>query len=138
MGCSSEVTYDCFNHLAPSLHWADPIQLPLSPHCCQINAGAIGDVRTIHITSRDPAPPPVAYLQNSGGIFMDMTSHDFDMARFLVCSFSLSFVFLYHIKASLTKGFGLGETRATVEVRATSYWIVWIVHTVHMCLSLLT
>lgn len=51
---------------------------------CQINAGAIGDVRTIHITSRDPAPPPVAYLQNSGGIFMDMTSHDFDMARFLV------------------------------------------------------
>ncbi|CAN0540738.1 unnamed protein product, partial [Scytosiphon promiscuus] len=50
----------------------------------QINAGAIGDVRTIHITSRDPAPPPVAYLQNSGGIFMDMTSHDFDMARFLV------------------------------------------------------
>ncbi|CAM9605063.1 unnamed protein product [Scytosiphon promiscuus] len=50
----------------------------------KINAGAIGDVRTIHITSRDPAPPPVAYLQNSGGIFMDMTSHDFDMARFLV------------------------------------------------------
>lgn len=52
--------------------------------CCQINEGTIGDVRTIHITSRDPAPPPVAYLQNSGGIFMDMTSHDFDMARFLV------------------------------------------------------
>ncbi|CAM9398612.1 unnamed protein product [Pylaiella littoralis] len=50
----------------------------------KINAGAIGDVRTIHITSRDPAPPPVAYLKNSGGIFMDMTSHDFDMARFLV------------------------------------------------------
>ncbi|CAB1097441.1 unnamed protein product [Ectocarpus sp. CCAP 1310/34] len=50
----------------------------------KINEGTIGDVRTIHITSRDPAPPPVAYLQNSGGIFMDMTSHDFDMARFLV------------------------------------------------------
>ncbi|CAM9322286.1 unnamed protein product [Choristocarpus tenellus] len=49
-----------------------------------INAGTIGDVRTIQITSRDPAPPPVAYLKNSGGIFMDMTSHDFDMARFLV------------------------------------------------------
>ncbi|CAM9743035.1 unnamed protein product [Discosporangium mesarthrocarpum] len=50
----------------------------------KINAGDIGGVRTIHITSRDPAPPPVAYLKNSGGIFMDMTSHDFDMARFLV------------------------------------------------------
>ncbi|CAB1118522.1 unnamed protein product [Ectocarpus sp. CCAP 1310/34] len=50
----------------------------------KISEGIIGDVRTIHITSRDPAPPPVAYLQNSGGIFMDMTSHDFDMARFLV------------------------------------------------------
>lgn len=68
----------------------------LSLLCCclgacfsQINAGAIGDVRTIHITSRDPAPPPVAYLQNSGGIFMDMTSHDFDMARFLVSLINL-------------------------------------------------
>lgn len=59
-------------------------QLPDCLLFAQINAGAIGDVRTIHITSRDPAPPPVAYLQNSGGIFMDMTSHDFDMARFLV------------------------------------------------------
>lgn len=48
-------------------------------------------MRTIHITSRDPAPPPVAYLKNSGGIFMDMTSHDFDMARFLV-RFSLALV----------------------------------------------
>lgn len=50
----------------------------------KVTDGAVGDVRTIHITSRDPAPPPVAYLKNSGGIFMDMTSHDFDMARFLV------------------------------------------------------
>lgn len=63
----------------------------------QINAGAIGDVRTIHITSRDPAPPPVAYLQTSGGMFMDMTSHDFDMARFLVSnSTALIFIDKYY------------------------------------------
>ena len=45
-------------------------------------AGEIGDVQLIKITSRDPAPPPPAYVAVSGGIFMDMTIHDFDMARF--------------------------------------------------------
>ena len=38
----------------------------------------------MHIISRDPAPPPLSYIQVSGGIFMDMTIHDFDMARFLM------------------------------------------------------
>jgi myo-inositol 2-dehydrogenase/D-chiro-inositol 1-dehydrogenase len=37
-----------------------------------------------HILSRDPAPPPIAYVKVSGGIFLDMTIHDFDMARFLM------------------------------------------------------
>ncbi|GHV31943.1 inositol 2-dehydrogenase [Spirochaetia bacterium] len=45
-------------------------------------AGEIGDVQLIKITSRDPAPPPIAYVKVSGGIFMDMMIHDFDMARF--------------------------------------------------------
>lgn len=45
-------------------------------------AGEIGDVQLIKITSRDPAPPPQAYVAVSGGIFMDMMIHDFDMARF--------------------------------------------------------
>ena len=49
----------------------------------QIAAGAIGQVRMFHITSRDPAPPPATYLQQSGGIFLDMSSHDWDMARFV-------------------------------------------------------
>src|SRR5258708_38401734 len=40
----------------------------------------------IGITSRDPAPAPLDYLAGSGGIFMDMTIHDFDMARFLIDS----------------------------------------------------
>ena len=46
--------------------------------------GEIGDPHLFHIISRDPAPPPIAYIQVSGGIFLDMTIHDFDMARFLM------------------------------------------------------
>jgi myo-inositol 2-dehydrogenase/D-chiro-inositol 1-dehydrogenase len=44
--------------------------------------GEIGTVRALRITSRDPEPPPSAYLQASGGLFKDMTVHDFDMARY--------------------------------------------------------
>ncbi|MBH0236627.1 inositol 2-dehydrogenase [Methylobrevis albus] len=50
----------------------------------RIEAGAIGDVEMVSITSRDPAPPPVAYIGRSGGLFRDMTIHDFDMARWLL------------------------------------------------------
>ncbi|HID66718.1 MAG TPA: inositol 2-dehydrogenase, partial [Roseibacterium sp.] len=49
-----------------------------------IVAGKIGTVEMIHITSRDPGPPPGDYIKTSGGIFKDMTIHDFDMARFLL------------------------------------------------------
>ena len=48
-----------------------------------VASGAIGRPHVIRITSRDPAPPPLEYLKVSGGIFLDMTIHDFDMARFL-------------------------------------------------------
>ena len=48
-----------------------------------ITAGKIGEPHILRITSRDPAPPPVEYIKVSGGIFLDMTIHDFDMARFL-------------------------------------------------------
>src|ERR1022692_3528932 len=47
-------------------------------------SGEIGTPRLLHIVSRDPAPPPVSYIRVSGGMFMDMTIHDFDMARFLI------------------------------------------------------
>ena len=50
----------------------------------QIDAGAIGAVEMVSITSRDPGPPPGDYLKRSGGLFRDMTIHDFDMARFLL------------------------------------------------------
>jgi len=46
----------------------------------------IGELHMLHIISRDPGPPPVSYIKVSGGIFLDMTIHDFDMARFLTGS----------------------------------------------------
>ena len=51
-----------------------------------VSAGHVGDVHIVRITSRDPAPPPLEYIQRSGGIFLDMTVHDFDMARYVTQS----------------------------------------------------
>ncbi len=51
-----------------------------------VEQGEIGRPCMLHVVSRDPEPPSLAYLQTSGGIFLDMTIHDFDMARFLVGS----------------------------------------------------
>ena len=48
--------------------------------------GKIGDPHILKITSRDPAPPPAEYSAVSGGMFMDMTIHDFDMARYIAGS----------------------------------------------------
>jgi myo-inositol 2-dehydrogenase / D-chiro-inositol 1-dehydrogenase len=48
--------------------------------------GHVGKVELVQITSRDPGPPPYDYITRSGGIFRDMTIHDFDMARFLLGS----------------------------------------------------
>lgn len=50
----------------------------------KIAEGAIGAVEMVTITSRDPGAPPVEYIRRSGGIFRDMTIHDFDMARYLL------------------------------------------------------
>jgi len=49
-----------------------------------IAAGELGEPHILKITSRDPAPPPIEYVKVSGGIFLDMMIHDFDMARFLI------------------------------------------------------
>lgn len=50
----------------------------------QIDAGAIGAVEMVTILSRDPGPPPIGYIETSGGLFRDMMIHDLDMARFLL------------------------------------------------------
>jgi len=49
-----------------------------------ITDGVIGNVQIVKITSRDPGLPPIDYIRNSGGLFMDMAIHDFDMARYLM------------------------------------------------------
>lgn len=58
------------------------------PHFAAVRAeiakGTLGAVEMVSITSRDPGAPPLAYIARSGGIFRDMTIHDFDMARFLL------------------------------------------------------
>jgi myo-inositol 2-dehydrogenase/D-chiro-inositol 1-dehydrogenase len=51
-----------------------------------VAAGQVGTPHILRITSRDPAPPPLSYIQVSGGIFLDMMIHDFDMARYLIGS----------------------------------------------------
>ena len=48
-----------------------------------VKQGKVGELHIIKITSRDPAPPPEEYVKVSGGIFLDMTIHDFDMGRYL-------------------------------------------------------
>ena len=50
----------------------------------QCDQGIVGDVEMISIISKDPSPPPVDYIKVSGGLFRDMTIHDFDMARFIL------------------------------------------------------
>ncbi len=50
----------------------------------RLDSGALGKLETLNITSHDPAPPPITYIGTSGGLFLDMAIHDFDMARWLL------------------------------------------------------
>jgi myo-inositol 2-dehydrogenase/D-chiro-inositol 1-dehydrogenase len=50
----------------------------------RLDKKAIGNVEMVTIISRDPGPPPISYIQRSGGIYRDMMIHDFDLARFLL------------------------------------------------------
>ena len=51
-----------------------------------VRHGSVGDVHLVNIISRDPGPPPIEYVRVSGGMFNDMTIHDFDMARYVTGS----------------------------------------------------
>jgi myo-inositol 2-dehydrogenase / D-chiro-inositol 1-dehydrogenase len=50
----------------------------------KLDAGAVGKLESLHITSHDPSPPPPGYIPVSGGLFKDMAIHDFDMARWVL------------------------------------------------------
>ena len=50
----------------------------------RLREGEIGDIEIVNIQSRDPSPPPLSYVESSGGLFRDMMIHDLDMARFLL------------------------------------------------------
>jgi myo-inositol 2-dehydrogenase/D-chiro-inositol 1-dehydrogenase len=50
----------------------------------RLDKKAVGTIEMVTIISRDPAPPPISYIQRSGGLYRDMMIHDFDMARFLL------------------------------------------------------
>ena len=51
-----------------------------------VASGELGRLNLLRITSRDPSPPPISYIEHSGGLFLDMTIHDLDMARFVTGS----------------------------------------------------
>ncbi len=67
--------------------------------------GATGEPHLVRITSRDPGPPPIAYVKSSGGLFLDMTIHDFDMARYVAGS-------------EVVEVFAKGGVRITAEIAA--------------------
>ncbi|UCE03786.1 MAG: inositol 2-dehydrogenase [Candidatus Latescibacterota bacterium] len=50
----------------------------------RVREGDVGEPHLLRISSRDPEPPPIDYIKVSGGLFMDMSIHDLDMAHFLV------------------------------------------------------
>jgi myo-inositol 2-dehydrogenase/D-chiro-inositol 1-dehydrogenase len=50
----------------------------------RLEAGEIGEAEMLVITSRDPSPPPVSYIERSGGVFKDMLIHDFDIFRWIL------------------------------------------------------
>ncbi|MBL4906668.1 MAG: inositol 2-dehydrogenase [Sneathiella sp.] len=52
--------------------------------CRAARSGAVGDLETVIITSRDPSPPPVSYVKVSGGLFRDMMIHDLDLAHWIL------------------------------------------------------
>jgi myo-inositol 2-dehydrogenase / D-chiro-inositol 1-dehydrogenase len=64
----------------------------------RLRAGDAGAIEIVTVISRDPSPPPVSYIERSGGLFRDMMIHDFDMARFLMAE---EFVTVHALGASL-------------------------------------
>lgn len=96
----------------------------------RVVAGDIGPLEQLTIISRDPSPPPADYIAVSGGIFRDMTIHDFDMARFFLPD-------IVEVSATATTTFDPGARAhgdadtAVTTLRASSGSIVTIVNSRH-------
>jgi myo-inositol 2-dehydrogenase / D-chiro-inositol 1-dehydrogenase len=91
--------------------------------------GKIGEPQIIRITSRDPAPPPVSYVKVSGGMFLDMTIHDFDMARYL----SGSEVVEVYAAAGVMVDPGIGEAGDVDTAVITLYFANGAIGTIDNC-----
>jgi len=96
----------------------------------RIAAGEIGRLEQLTITSRDPAPSPKEYVLTSGGIFRDMTIHDFDMARFLVPDLVEVSAFGANVFSDYTRDAGDFDS-ALVVMRGTNDELVTIINSRH-------
>ncbi|MHA3685104.1 inositol 2-dehydrogenase [Leucobacter sp. HY1908] len=100
----------------------------------RVAAGEIGDLEQLIIISRDPAAPPADYVKVSGGIFRDMTIHDFDMARFFLDG-------IVEVQATGTQAFDAGAKQhgdfdtAVTTLRAESGAVVTIVNSRHSAIG---
>jgi myo-inositol 2-dehydrogenase/D-chiro-inositol 1-dehydrogenase len=96
----------------------------------RVAQGEIGELEQLAIISRDPSAPPASYIAVSGGIFRDMTIHDFDMARFFVPD-------IVEVTAVGTTTFDQGAQdngdfdTASVTMRASSGTIVTVTNSRH-------
>lgn len=100
----------------------------------RVEAGEIGDLEQLTIISRDPAAPPAEYIEVSGGIFRDMTIHDFDMARFFMSD-------IVSVSATGTCAFDAGAKRhsdfdtAVTTLRAASGAVATIINSRHSAIG---
>lgn len=96
----------------------------------RVAAGEIGSLEQLIIISRDPAAPPAEYIAVSGGIFRDMTIHDFDMARFFASD-------IVSVNATATRAFDPGAREhgdfdtATVTLTTATGAVITIVNSRH-------
>ena len=94
-----------------------------------VEQGETGRLQQLHIISRDPAPPPIEYILSSGGLFLDMTIHDFDMARFLTNS-EVDEVFAM---ASVTVDAAIGEAGDVDTATVLLHFTDGVIGTIENC-----
>ena len=96
----------------------------------RVKAGELGNLEQLVLTSRDPAPPPQAYIAVSGGIFRDQVIHDFDIARYFVGDIAEVSTFATNAFSSEIKAEGDFDTAIT-NLRSTDGKLVSIINSRH-------